>query len=94
MIKLAETLNPDQCEKFEIISSKIIGDYPNNYTFTKALAEQIVQKFSSKMKIAIVRPSIISTSFHEPLPGYTDNVSELFMLLFVINLVVNINFIR
>lgn len=75
MIDLVENMKPENFDRFETIAANIMRPYPNSYTFTKALAEQITMKFASDMNIAIVRPSIIATSYHEPLPGYTDNVS-------------------
>ena len=37
----------------------IIGDYPNTYTFTKGLAERMLQKRRGNMPMVIIRPSII-----------------------------------
>lgn len=50
----------------------LIGDYPNTYTFTKALAEQIIQIEGAGLPIAIVRPSIVSAAYKEPSPGWID----------------------
>lgn len=75
MIDLVKNMKPENFDRFETIAAKIMQPYPNSYTFTKALAEQIIMNFASEMNIAIVRPSIIATSYREPLPGYTDNVS-------------------
>lgn len=50
------------------ITPKLIGDRPNTYTYTKALAEYIVQQEGTKLNIAIVRPSIVGASWKEPFP--------------------------
>ncbi|KAE8606685.1 hypothetical protein XENTR_v10010818 [Xenopus tropicalis] len=55
------------------ITPKLIGDRPNTYTYTKALAEYVVQQEGSKLNIAIVRPSIVGASWKEPFPGWIDN---------------------
>lgn len=55
------------------ITARLIGDRPNTYTFTKALAECMVQQESSKINVAIVRPSIVGASWQEPFPGWIDN---------------------
>uniref|UniRef100_A0A670XYK8 Fatty acyl-CoA reductase n=1 Tax=Pseudonaja textilis TaxID=8673 RepID=A0A670XYK8_PSETE len=55
------------------ITPKLIGDRPNTYTYTKALAEYIVQQEGTKLNIAIVRPSIVGASWKEPFPGWIDN---------------------
>lgn len=36
----------------------LIGKRPNTYTFTKALAEQMLLKEAGNLPVAIVRPSI------------------------------------
>lgn len=74
MIKLVENLKPEDCDAFETVARRIILPYPNTYTYTKAHAEQIVRKFGGRLKIAVIRPSIITTTFREPLSGYTDNL--------------------
>lgn len=78
LINFVETLRECDFERFEMLAGNMIRPFPNNYTFTKACAEQLITKFASDMNIAIVRPSIIGTAWNEPLPGYTDNVSLVF----------------
>lgn len=50
------------------ITPRLIGDRPNTYTYTKALAEYVVQQEQDKLNIAIVRPSIVGASWQEPFP--------------------------
>lgn len=38
--------------------NSLIGNRPNTYTFTKALAEDMLQNESGNLPVAIVRPSI------------------------------------
>ncbi|XP_066148763.1 putative fatty acyl-CoA reductase CG5065 [Euwallacea fornicatus] len=59
----------------EALSPRLIGKHPNTYTFTKALAEQLVQENSGNIPTAIVRPSIITPAWKEPSPGWVDNFS-------------------
>lgn len=47
-------------ELLEHLSPKLLKDRPNTYTFTKALAENLVEEYSDKLPIAIVRPSVIT----------------------------------
>ena len=77
-------LNPsdviDICDKFDEtsinqIEKKILKTYPNTYTFSKNLAEQIVTNKSKHLSVAIVRPSIIGASLEEPYPGWIQNIS-------------------
>ena len=50
------------------ITPRLIGDRPNTYTYTKALAECVVQQESDKINIGIIRPSIVGASWQEPFP--------------------------
>ena len=54
---------------------KLIGEYPNTYTYTKAMAERSMKKRLGKLKCAIVRPSIIISANHEPRPGWIDSLA-------------------
>ncbi|XP_028967969.1 fatty acyl-CoA reductase 1-like [Galendromus occidentalis] len=60
-------------ELMEHITPKLLKDRPNTYTFTKALAENLVELYSECLPIAIVRPSIITGAAFEPSPGWVDN---------------------
>jgi long-chain acyl-CoA synthetase len=44
----------------------------DTYTFTKALGEQLLVKYRGDVPTAIVRPSIIESTFAEPEPGWID----------------------
>ncbi|XP_068611535.1 fatty acyl-CoA reductase 1 [Brachionichthys hirsutus] len=55
------------------ITPRLIGDRPNTYTYTKALAEFVVQQEQDKLNISIIRPSIVGASWQEPFPGWIDN---------------------
>ncbi|KAJ7329297.1 hypothetical protein JRQ81_015471 [Phrynocephalus forsythii] len=60
----------------EEITPKLIGDWPNTYTFTKALGEYLVQQEKGNLNIAIIRPSIVGASWREPFPGWIDNINH------------------
>ncbi|KAF4517874.1 hypothetical protein B566_EDAN001827 [Ephemera danica] len=72
IIKLVQTTNP---EVLDAIEQKLIGKHPNTYTFTKALAENIVLHEASDLPSAIVRPSIVTPAWQEPVPGWVDNTN-------------------
>lgn len=74
MIELVERLKPEDYDNFESVARRIIQPYPNTYTYSKALAELVVRKYGSSFNTAIIRPSIVSTVYKDPLPGYTDNL--------------------
>lgn len=55
LIKTAENF---ESHELEIYAKKILGNFPNTYTFTKNVAEQICVHFQDKIPIVIFRPSI------------------------------------
>lgn len=40
------------------ITSKLIAPWPNTYTFTKAIAEDMIRQYKDKLPVAIIRPTI------------------------------------
>lgn len=62
-------------ETLEAITPKLLGDRPNTYTFTKALAENLLFAESNSVPVAIVRPSIVTAAWREPYPGWVDNIN-------------------
>lgn len=50
------------------LTPKLIGEHPNTYTFTKSLAEYMVQQEAGDLNVGIVRPSIVGASWKEPFP--------------------------
>jgi len=71
---LLDTLNPTVLDSPEV-TSKILGDRPNTYTFTKAMAEELVVTEGAGLPICIVRPSIVVSTWKEPVPGWVDNLN-------------------
>ncbi|XP_070504908.1 putative fatty acyl-CoA reductase CG5065, partial [Chironomus tepperi] len=57
----------DQCTEF------LVKKRPNTYTFTKAIAEDIIRR-ETKLPIAVVRPSIVTATVSEPMPGWIDSL--------------------
>ncbi|XP_037823658.1 putative fatty acyl-CoA reductase CG5065 isoform X2 [Lucilia sericata] len=71
-LKIAETYDD---ETLEILKLKYTKYYPNAYSFTKNLSEQVVLEFSDRLPITILRPSIVSHSMKDPEPGFIDNLN-------------------
>ncbi|KAL7976330.1 hypothetical protein Chor_002549 [Crotalus horridus] len=57
----------------EAITPNLIADWPNTYTFSKALTEHLIQQEKGDLNVAIIRPSIVGASWQEPFPGWVDN---------------------
>ncbi|KAH8354948.1 hypothetical protein KR093_002711 [Drosophila rubida] len=59
---------------FDEKTSTLMGKFPNTYTFTKALAEQIIQRESGDLPVCIFRPGSIVATSKEPISGWIDNI--------------------
>jgi len=55
VLELQESLSP---EMLDSMAPALMGRYPNTYTYTKALAEQLLQQESGDLPICIFRPGV------------------------------------
>ncbi|KAK9886421.1 hypothetical protein WA026_016701 [Henosepilachna vigintioctopunctata] len=60
-------------ELVDTLTDKLIGDRPNTYTFTKALAESWLKDNKGDLPLVIVRPSIVLSTIDGPIKGWVDN---------------------
>lgn len=74
-VKLVEFLAPMSDEQLNGITRKLVGNSPNVYGFTKGLAEKLLQNEYGDLPVCIVRPSIVTATSKEPLPGWVDNLN-------------------
>jgi nucleoside-diphosphate-sugar epimerase len=84
LIDLIPNLNESE---EQILTQKILGEYPNLYTFVKALSEHNALDFVEIMKnreiekgkrawpVCIVRPTIVTNTAYFPLPGWSDGLN-------------------
>ncbi|KAH8310247.1 hypothetical protein KR044_000233, partial [Drosophila immigrans] len=70
-LELRQLLSSELLDK---LTPALLGKYPNTYTFTKALAEQVVQREGADLPVCIFRPAMILTAYKEPTPGWVDNL--------------------
>lgn len=66
-----ESLTPEQA-KSQL--SKILGKFPNTYTYTKNLAEKNILRRKGDLTTVFVRPSIIGSCWEEPVPAWVDSI--------------------
>lgn len=59
----------------DCIVPKLLNGRPTTYHYTKALAENLLLEQGENLPIAIVRPSIVSATWQEPIPGWIDNLN-------------------
>ncbi|CAI6367905.1 unnamed protein product [Macrosiphum euphorbiae] len=60
----------------------VLEDWPNTYTFTKALAENIISTNENQLPISVFRPSIIGCAQSEPEPGWMNSMQG---LVYIVN---------
>ncbi|XP_022643607.1 putative fatty acyl-CoA reductase CG5065 isoform X2 [Varroa jacobsoni] len=70
LLELIERLPPDA---LEAATPKLMLGFPNTYTITKKLAEQVVE--NSGLPAIIVRPSVVIATNKEPFPAWIDNMN-------------------
>ncbi|XP_050074498.1 fatty acyl-CoA reductase 1-like [Anopheles maculipalpis] len=69
-IRMAESFDT---AVLETVKEKLTQFAPNTYTYTKGLAEQICYEYRHDIPLVVFRPSIVTNSESEPLPGWVDN---------------------
>ncbi|KAJ4971217.1 hypothetical protein NE237_004316 [Protea cynaroides] len=48
--------------------------WPNTYVFTKALGEMLIGQSRENLPVVIIRPTIITSTFREPFPGWVEGM--------------------
>ncbi|KAJ8749974.1 hypothetical protein K2173_013889 [Erythroxylum novogranatense] len=48
--------------------------WPNTYVFTKAMGEMLVGQLKEDMPVVVIRPTIITSTYREPFPGWIEGV--------------------
>ncbi|OAD54398.1 hypothetical protein WN48_07918 [Eufriesea mexicana] len=61
-------------EKLQKLTPVLLDEWPNTYIFTKSLGENIVLKYSNDLPICIVRPSIVISTYKEPISAWINNM--------------------
>ncbi|XP_050540836.1 fatty acyl-CoA reductase wat-like isoform X3 [Daktulosphaira vitifoliae] len=72
VISLVSSAKDDS--KLESLTPSLTSGWPNTYTFTKALAEDLVRKEAEGLPLGIFRPSVVISTYKEPVRGWIDNV--------------------
>ncbi|WKY16342.1 hypothetical protein Q1695_001201 [Nippostrongylus brasiliensis] len=73
--KLMEAIEWMDDDMISLITPKLLGNRPNTYTLTKALAETQLVEDAKQLPVIIIRPSIVGAMWKDPLPGWTDNIN-------------------
>lgn len=60
MIRIAEYYeeHPDEAHLLEAMTEHFISPWPNTYSFSKALSEELMRQYGPKIPIVVMRPSV------------------------------------
>nr|XP_014285876.1 uncharacterized protein LOC106686832 [Halyomorpha halys] len=72
MLKMLEN-HPTQ---LEALKEKLLGGHPNPYTWSKSLAEQVVNDSGGDFQKIIMRPAIVCSTLNDPIPGWIDGANS------------------
>ena len=61
-------------DHIQSVLPNLLCGMPNTYTFSKQLAEILLEMHRGDLSLAIVRPTCVGASFREPIPGWIDKV--------------------
>ncbi|XP_057781958.1 fatty acyl-CoA reductase 1-like [Salvia miltiorrhiza] len=59
------------------IERAMLHGWPNTYVFTKAIGEMLLEKFNQNCNVVIIRPTIITSTFKDPFPGWIEGLRTL-----------------
>lgn len=71
VIESLDWIKDDASDK---LTKEILQNTPNTYTFSKALAEELVNEQVGKLPVLILRPSLVVPIFDSPLKGWVNNL--------------------
>ena len=55
------------------LQRKVVDTYPNTYSTTKGLGEHLVAVEAGDVPVAIIRPSVVISTYQDPIPGWIDS---------------------
>ncbi|CAH1114013.1 unnamed protein product [Psylliodes chrysocephalus] len=80
LIRLAEEYDETT---LQYLVHKLIYPMPNTYVFTKALGEHaVVELAKDKIPAVIMRPTIVFSTYSDPVPGWLDNINGTASILY------------
>ncbi|XP_013143046.1 PREDICTED: fatty acyl-CoA reductase 1-like [Papilio polytes] len=69
LIQLVENLDEDNLKE---VTPALLKDWPNTYSFSKAVAEEMIRITDGDLPICVVKPAIVIPTNREPVPGWID----------------------
>ncbi|XP_054264570.1 fatty acyl-CoA reductase wat-like isoform X1 [Macrosteles quadrilineatus] len=71
MLKYIESKSDEELKEE---TPRLLQGWPNTYAYSKALCEEMMEEEAKDLPACIFRPSIIVSTYLEPVRGYTDNL--------------------
>ncbi|XP_017871242.1 PREDICTED: fatty acyl-CoA reductase 1 [Drosophila arizonae] len=71
-LRLLDEIKDDNI--LDTLTRKLIVGFPNTYTFTKNLAESLINDYRTRLPVIVYRPSIVLFAVREPLPGFAPSL--------------------
>ncbi|XP_060662209.1 fatty acyl-CoA reductase 1 [Drosophila nasuta] len=71
-LRLLDEIKDD--DVLDALTSKLTVGFPNTYTFTKNLAESLINDYHTRLPVIVYRPSILLFAVRDPLPGYAPSL--------------------
>lgn len=71
--KIIDILSWMDDDTLTLLTPRLLGNKPNTYTLTKHLGEVLLVEEGSGLNLTIIRPSIITATWKEPVRGWIDN---------------------
>ncbi|XP_052752502.1 putative fatty acyl-CoA reductase CG5065 [Galleria mellonella] len=62
-------------KQLKALTPSLLGAHPNCYTYSKRLAENVIEKAYDELPVAIARPSIVCPTVLEPMSGWVDSLN-------------------
>ncbi|RZC64784.1 hypothetical protein C5167_008479 [Papaver somniferum] len=71
-LQVSKSEETEAMESFGLERARAFG-WPNTYVFTNAMGEMFIGKYGGNLPIVIIRPTIITSTYKEPFPGWIES---------------------
>ena len=76
-------------EQIPELQQKLLGKgHPNTYSFTKGLGEHLVAEEAGDLPVAILRPSIVMSTYRDPVPGWVCGIVGITSIIYWVRIII------
>ncbi|XP_054263067.1 fatty acyl-CoA reductase wat-like [Macrosteles quadrilineatus] len=72
--EVLEYIESKSDEELKEETPRLMQGWPNTYTFSKAVCEEMMREEAKDLPACVFRPSVVISTYLEPVRGYTDNL--------------------